>query len=81
MYYQNREGVHWVKKNILHPHFSESQPEKAEKGTFFVGSIKTFFDKKYRFSESQGEKQKKRGCNISKKRAKNPLFFQKKRSV
>ena len=39
------------------------------------------FDTKYRFSESQGEKQKKRVCNISKKRAKNPLFFQKKRSV
>ncbi len=39
------------------------------------------FNKKYAFSESQGEKQKKRGRYILKKRAKNPLFFQKKRSV
>ena len=46
MYYQNREGVHRVKKRILHPPFSESQPEKAEKGTSFVGSIKTLLTKK-----------------------------------
>ena len=40
MYYQNREGAHRVKKSILHPPFSESQPEKAEKEIFFVGSIR-----------------------------------------
>ena len=43
IYYQNVEGVHRVKKSILHPPFSESQPEKAEKGTFFVGSTKIPF--------------------------------------
>ena len=42
-YYQNTEGAHRVKKSLLHPPFSESQPEKAEKGTFFVGSIKILF--------------------------------------
>ena len=45
MYYQNREGVHRVKKRILHPPFSESQPEKAENRIFFIGSDKVFFDK------------------------------------
>ena len=30
IYDQNGEGVHRVKKIILHPPFSESQPEKAE---------------------------------------------------
>ena len=48
IYYQNREGVHRMKKSILHPPFSEIQPEKVEKGTFFVGSIKVLFDKKNR---------------------------------
>ena len=43
IYYQNIEGVPRVKKSILHPPFSESQPEKAEKGTFFVGSTKIPF--------------------------------------
>ena len=43
IYYQNVEGVHRVKKSILHPPFSESQPEKAEKETFFVGSTKILF--------------------------------------
>ena len=43
IYYQNIEGVHRVKKRILHPPFSENQPEKAEKGTFFVGSTRTQF--------------------------------------
>ena len=45
MYYQNREGVHRAKKIILHPPFSESQPEKAENRIFFIGSDKVFFDK------------------------------------
>ena len=43
IYYQNGEGVHRVKKSILHPSFSESQPEKAEKETFFVGSTRILF--------------------------------------
>ena len=43
IYYQNVEDVHRVKKNILHLPFSESQPEKAEKGTFFVESTRIFF--------------------------------------
>ena len=43
IYYQNIEGVPRVKKSILHPPFSESQPEKAEKETFFVGSTRILF--------------------------------------
>ena len=43
IYDQNVEGVHRVKKSILHPPFSESQPEKAEKETFFVGSTRILF--------------------------------------
>ena len=35
IYYQNGDDVHRVKKSILHPPFSESQPEKAEKWIFF----------------------------------------------
>ena len=45
IYDQNVEDVHRVKKNILHPTFSESQPEKAENRIFFIGSDKVFFDK------------------------------------
>ena len=37
-----------MKNNVLHPYFLESQPEKAEKEIFFIGSDKTFFDKKNR---------------------------------
>ena len=48
IYDQNVEGVHRVKKSILHLPFSESQPEKAEKGTFFVGSTRILFNKKNR---------------------------------
>ena len=43
IYDQNGDCVHRVKKSILHPPFSESQPEKAEKGTFFVGSTRIPF--------------------------------------
>ena len=45
IYYQNGDCVHRVKKSILHPPFSESQPEKAENRIFFIGSDKVFFDK------------------------------------
>ena len=45
MYYQNTECMHRVKNTVLHPPFSESQPEKAEKGAFFIGSDKVLFDK------------------------------------
>ena len=45
IYYQNSEGIHRVKKSILHLPFSESQPEKAENRIFFIGSDKVFFDK------------------------------------
>ena len=43
IYEQNGDDVHRVKKSILHPPFSESQPEKAEKETFFVGSTRILF--------------------------------------
>ena len=43
IYYQNIEGVPRVQKSILHPPFSESQPEKDEKATFFVGSTRILF--------------------------------------
>ena len=46
IYYQNVEGVHRVKKSVLHLPFSESQPEKAENRIFFIGFIKVLFDKK-----------------------------------
>ena len=46
MCYQNTECMHKVKNTVLHPHFSESQPEKAEKETLFVGSIRILFDQK-----------------------------------
>ena len=45
MYYQNIEGIHRMKKSVLHPPFSESQPENAENRIFFIGSDKVFFDK------------------------------------
>ena len=43
IYYQNGDCEQRKKKSILHPPFSESQPEKAEKGTFFVGPTKIPF--------------------------------------
>ena len=43
IYDQNGDCVHRVKKSILHPPFSESQPEKAKKETFFVGSTRNLF--------------------------------------
>ena len=43
MCYQNTECMHKVKNTVLHPPFSESQPEKEEKEAFFVGSTRTFF--------------------------------------
>ena len=48
MYYQNVEGVHRAKKIILHPTFSESQPEKAKIMTFFIWYNAMTFNKKNR---------------------------------
>ena len=48
IYDQNREDIHRVKKSILHPSFSESQPEKAGNRAFFVAAIQILFDKKNR---------------------------------
>ena len=61
--------------------FQKVSRKKRKKGSFLDDQAGSIFNKKWTFSENQGEKQKKRGCFISKKRAKNPLFFQKKRSV
>ena len=55
--------------------------KKTKRGPFLKVNAGSLFDKKYVFSESQGEKQKKEVCKTSKKMSKNPLFFQKKRSV
>ena len=63
------------------PLFQKVSRKKAKRGSFLDGQVGYIFNKKWTFSENQGEKQKKRGRYISKKRAKNPLFFQKKRSV
>jgi hypothetical protein len=63
------------------PLFQKVSRKKTKRGPFLDGRAGSIFNKKYAFSENQGEKQKKRGRYISKKRAKNPLFFQKKRSV
>jgi hypothetical protein len=49
-----------------------------KRGPFLDDQAGPIFNKKWSFSENQGEKQKKRGCYTSEKRAKNPLFFQKK---
>ncbi len=61
--------------------FQKVSRKKTKNVPFLYGQAGSIFNKKYAFSENQGEKQKKRGCYIPKKRAKNPLFFQKKRSV
>ena len=61
--------------------FQKVSRKKRKKGYFLDDQAGPIFNKKWTFSENQGEKQKKRGRYISKKRAKNPLFFQKKRSV
>ena len=63
------------------PLFQKVSRKKRKKGSFLDDQAGPVFNKKWTFSENQGEKQKKRGRYISKKRAKNPLFFQKKRSV
>ena len=60
MYYQNREGIHRMKKSILHPPFSESQPEKAEKETFFVGSTRILFWQKILLFGKSGRKTEKK---------------------
>ena len=46
IYDQNGEGVHRVKKSILHPPFSESQPEKDKIMTFFIWFSLMPFNKK-----------------------------------
>ena len=61
--------------------FQKVSRKKSKKRIFLSIPTGYIFNKKQTFSENQGEKQKKRGRYISKKRAKNPLFFQKKRSV
>ena len=61
--------------------FQKVSRKKTKNVPFLDGQAGSIFNKKWTFSENQGEKQKKRGRYISKKRAKNPLFFQKKRSV
>ena len=61
--------------------FQTVSRKKRKKGSFLKDQAGPIFNKKWTFSENQGEKQKKRVHYISKKRAKNPLFFQKKRSV
>ena len=58
--------------------FQKVSRKKRKKESFFDDQAGPIFNKKWTFSENQGEKQKKRGRYISKKRAKNPLFFRKK---
>ena len=48
MCYQNTECMHRVKNTVLHPPFSESQPEKAKIMTFFIWSNLIHFNKKNR---------------------------------
>ena len=60
IYYQNIEGIHRMKKSILHPPFSESQPEKAEKETFFVGSARIHFWQKISLFGKSGRKTEKK---------------------
>ena len=60
IYYQNGDCVHRVKKSILHPPFSESQPEKAEKETFFVGSTRILFWQKILLFGKSGRKTEKK---------------------
>ena len=79
MYYQNREGVPWVKKSILHPPFSESQPEKDEKGTFFVGSTRIHFWQKISFFGKSGRKTEKKRVQYLEKKSKKPTFFSEKK--
>ena len=61
--------------------FQKVSRKKRKKGSFLDDQAGPIFNKKWTFSENQGEKQEKRARYIPKKRAKNPLFFQKKRSV
>ena len=60
IYDQNGDCVHRVKKSILHPPFSESQPEKAEKETFFVGPTKILFWQKILLFGKSGRKTEKK---------------------
>ena len=81
IYDQNGDCVHRVKKSILHPPFSESQPEKAEKGTFFVGSIRILFLTKNTTFRKVREKNRKKECVIPRKKEQKTHFFFRKKEV
>ena len=46
IYDQNVEDIHRTKKGILHPPFSEIQPEKVENKTFLYDLLRYFLTKK-----------------------------------
>ena len=77
--YQNTECIHRVQKSTLHPPFSESQPEKAEKETFFVGSTRIHFWQKISFFGKSGRKTEKKRVQYLEKKSKKPTFFSEKK--
>ena len=79
IYYQNEDCVHRVKKSILHPPFSESQPEKAKKETFFVGSTRILFWQKIILFGKSGRKTEKKRVSYLEKKSKKPTFFSEKK--
>ena len=81
IYYQNTEGIHRVKNSVLHSPFSESQPEKAEKKTFFVGSTKILFLTKNITFRKVREKNRKKECIIPRKKEQKTHFFFRKKEV
>ena len=81
IYDQNVEGVHRVKKSILHPPFSESQPEKAEKGDLFCRVYQDPFLTKNTTFRKVREKNIKKECVIPRKKEQKTHFFFRKKEV
>ena len=70
-----------MKKSILHPPFSESQPEKAEKETFFCRVYQDPFLTKNNTFRKVREKNRKKECIIPRKKEQKTHFFFRKKEV
>ena len=59
--------------------FQKVSRKKTKNVPFLDGQAGSIFNKKWTFSENQGEKQKKRGRYIPKKKSEKPTFFSEKK--
>ena len=79
IYYQNVEGIHRVKKSILHPpFFRKSAGKRGKRGLFWMTKQDLFLTKNRRFRKIREKNRKKEDVTYRKKERKTHFFFRKK---